>query len=67
MSQKIHSFKESLKYGNKKETEFCKLFPELEQLDGFIADMKVRATGKTIDLKSDRYELAKTGNFFMER
>mgnify|MGYP001059935976 CR=1 FL=1 len=64
---KIHNFKDSLKYGNKKEAEFCKLFPELELLDGYIADMKIRSNGKTIDLKSDRYDLNKTGNFFMER
>lgn len=64
---KIHNFKDSLKYGNKKEAQFCKMFSELELLDGYIADMKVRSNGKTIDLKSDRYDLNKTGNFFMER
>lgn len=64
---KIHNFKDSLKYGNKKEREFCDMFPELELMDGYIADMRIRSNGKTIDLKSDRYDLEKTGNFFMER
>lgn len=67
MSNKVYEFKKSLAYGAKKEQEFCKMFPELEQLDGYIADMKVRRTGKTVDLKSDRYDLNKTGNFFIER
>lgn len=67
MSQKIHNFKKSLAYGSKKEQEFCKLFPELELLDGYIADMRIRSSGKTVELKSDKYDLDKTGNFFMER
>jgi hypothetical protein len=64
---KIHEFKKSLAYGNRKEHELCSMFPELEPMDGYIADMKIRSNGKTIDLKSDRYDLNKTGNFFMER
>lgn len=67
MSNKVYEFKKSLKYGQQKEKEFCEMFPELEAMDGYIADMKIRKNGKTVDLKSDRYDLEKTGNFFIER
>jgi len=63
-----HNFQKSLKRGKKGEALFFDLFADkLEMADGYVYDMKVKRTGKTIELKTDSYDAAKTSNFFMER
>jgi hypothetical protein len=65
---KIHSFKESLKKGQKAEAEFYALFKDkVSRSDGYIEDFKVLRTGKLLEVKTDSYDPSKTQNFFMER
>lgn len=66
--RKVHSFQESLKRGKRGENEFYSLFSDLvEKLDGYMADGKILATGKTYEIKTDYYCPTKTGNFAIEK
>lgn len=68
MSRKIHNFQASLKRGHKGEAEFYELFKDqVERLDGYIADGRILATGKTYEIKTDYYCPTKTENFAMEK
>jgi hypothetical protein len=64
----VHDFQKSLKFGKKAEQQFLELFADkLVQESGYIHDFTVKRTGKTLELKTDRYDAAATENFFMER
>ncbi len=65
---KIFDFETSLKQGKKAESEFYELFKDkVEQLDGYISDFKIKKSGKTIELKTDKHDPTVTQNFFIER
>ena len=59
-------FKDSLVEGKKGEDFFHELNPLLIRCDGFNFDFKMK-NGKTIELKSDYYDMDRTDNFFIER
>lgn len=59
-------FHETLKVGKQGEDLFHKLNPSLKREDGLIFDFK-NEKDKTIELKSDYYDMNKTKNFFIER
>ena len=64
---KLHNFKTSLKRGQKGEAEFFELFADkVTRTEGYIEDFIINRTGKTLDLKTDFYDMGKTDNFFME-
>jgi hypothetical protein len=66
--EKIFNFQKSLKRGKKGEQQFFDLFADkLELADGYVHDMSVKRTSKTVELKTDSYDPSKTANFFMER
>lgn len=63
---RIFSFEEQLEAGNQGETIFLEAYNKfgVTKADGRIFDFKIG--DKTIELKTDTYELSKTPNFFME-
>ena len=75
MSNKIHSFKESLKKGQDAETLWLELMTEkypmyqIERMDGRRHDFVMHSPlgSFTVELKSDSYDMQKTPNIFMER
>jgi len=63
---KAFDFKKSLKEGQKGESEFFELFKDkLIRDDGYISDFTIKRTGKTLELKTDKYY--NSGNFFIEK
>jgi hypothetical protein len=69
MSDKIFNFDDQLKIGNNGETDFMRIYEKLEpkkSLDNFRIDFLLN-NGKTIELKTDNYDMNKTPNFFMEQ
>lgn len=59
-------FKDSLKEGHKGEELFEELVGNgIKRLDGLVADFEWG--GKTLELKSDYYDMERTPNFFIER
>ena len=61
-----HSFSKSLEVGKAGELAFMELWPGLERLDGRTHDFFSPSSGKTIELKTDSYDMNKTANFFIE-
>lgn len=61
---KTFDFKEQLKVGAKGEDLFLALYPKAEKTDGIKHDFILN--GKTIELKTDSYDMETTKNFFME-
>lgn len=59
-------FEKSLEIGKIGEAEFLKEYPSLTRLSGFAADFKTK-NNKTVELKTDLYDMEKTKNFFIER
>lgn len=67
-AKKVHSFQKSLKKGQKYEAMFEDLFGDkVTRTSGYIDDFKINKNGKSLDLKTDFYDMSKTENFFMER
>lgn len=64
----VHSFNKSLKRGQKGEAQFHDLFKDkVDRTAGYIEDFIIKKNNKTIDVKTDFYDMGKTENFFMER
>lgn len=64
----IFIFEDSLKEGQKGEELFFDLnLDKLNRADGLKFDFTLKATGKTVELKSDYYDMTRTDNFFIER
>ena len=67
MSRKVFNFKAQMAVGDKGEKAFRECYPELvpvkskeREVDFHLKD------GKTVELKTDDYDMAATENFFME-
>lgn len=67
MDTQVFDFNEQLGVGNAGEADFRKFYAELKptksqdrRFDFYILD------GKTVELKTDTYDMGQTGNFFME-
>jgi len=68
LSNIVANFKSDLAEGEKYANYFMSIFPiPLIKTSGKIEDFKTKETNETIELKSDRYDVNKTTNFFMER
>lgn len=67
--KKIFNFEKQLKKGKRGEAQFLELFGDLVEASsgGFKEDFKIKANGKTIELKMDTYCPTKTPNAFLER
>lgn len=61
-----HNFKTSLSKGKVGEAFLLEKWPELTLLDGLNADFKL-PDGRTLELKTDYYNMDETANFFIER
>lgn len=68
-AKKVFDFETQLKKGKRGERQFLELFGDLveESSGGFKEDFKIKASGKTLELKMDLYCPTKTANYFMER
>lgn len=61
-------FENSLRAGQVGESIFLEKFGNiLERMDGRVHDFKIINSSKTLELKSDYYDMNKTPNFFIER
>lgn len=61
----MFQFKDQLTVGGSGEELFLSLHPWLNKADGIKYDFD--RNGKSVELKTDTYSMAKTPNFFMER
>jgi hypothetical protein len=65
---KTFSFQEQLKVGDRGESLFMERYPRnLDIYPGREYDFTVRCNGKTVELKTDSFNMEKTPNFFLER
>ncbi len=66
---KVFNFKDQLRIGDIGESDFTKIYEKLEPVKS-VKNRKIDFTlnnGKTVELKTDSYPMAKTVNFFMEK
>lgn len=61
---KTFDFKKQLKIGAKGEDLFLSLYPEAKKADGIKYDFTWR--GKSVEIKTDSYDMGATPNFFFE-
>jgi hypothetical protein len=65
--KKVHDFKEDLARGHSGEHQFFQKYQHcLVHLDGRNADFELIKSEESIELKTDYYDMNKTGNFFIE-
>lgn len=65
----VANFEKDLEFGKRGEEEFYKQFKDvlgLKKEDGYNRDFSDR-NGDGVELKTDRYDMNKTSNFFIER
>lgn len=69
MPDKVFNFDDQLKVGDAGESDFAEVYEKLEPKKNLI-DARIDFNlnnGKTIELKTDRYDMRRTPNFFMEQ
>ena len=69
MERKVFNFDDQLQIGDTGESDFVKVYEKLEpkkSTSDFKFDFLLN-NGKTIELKTDSYDMRKTPNFFMEQ
>lgn len=63
----LFDFDTQLKIGNEGESDFMSLYKDLEPIKSKDRSVDfVLASGKTVELKTDTYDMDSTPNFFME-
>lgn len=69
MKDKVFNFNDQRRIGDVGESDFIKIYEDLKPIKP-EKDLRVDFTlsdGKTVELKTDSYDMAKTVNFFMEQ
>lgn len=66
--EKVFDFRKQLKFGQEAEELFQKYYPRrLEPAKDLTYDFLISSSRQKLELKTDSYNMLKTGNFFMER
>ena len=69
MADKVFNFEDQRRIGDIGESDFLKVYEKMKpvkSLDDFRIDFTLK-DGKTVELKTDSYDMGKTPNFFMEK
>ena len=69
MADKVFNFEDQLRIGDVGEADFLRVYAKMrpvKSVDDFRIDFTLK-DGKTVELKTDSYDMGNTPNFFMEK